>query len=208
MVKRVNEFIAKCDNIRKKFGVVDDPKFKEEFVSLLMHYQGGTKYNDGNITDLVVDMDAWNKYPTIYVIYPDKPRDNPSVKKMAKECLSRMSVSVLEKFKHASRCEIDPQILEYRANNPPLLDDDTDHYPTSFQEILHSFCVEENLTTFPEVGSSQGGRHFFADTEFADRWREYHREHATYRNINKSINRSLGQEVRKLHLKFPMVSNV
>ena len=192
------KFRDRCVAVCKTLGPVTDHGFVEEFKVYLKGYQSGRKYNNGLIKGLYVDVNQFGTN-TLYIEYPDRPHESISYNKL---CKGVNKDTRLDDFKHCARCEIADQIMDYKKSNPPSVNEHTDHYGTSFIQLLYDFHILEELTTYPSIEHVPGGIEYFSDRSFARRWKEYHGKHATLRNIDRIENTRLGITERKKKLKF------
>lgn len=106
------------------------------------------------------------------------------------------------------RREVDDQRVEFKraafAGGVPLcavtgvpltewVDAHVDHYPTPFAEIVDAFLASEGITAaeLPTVNHPGGGQ-LMGNDEQRMRWRDWHRERASFRMLDKPKNLSLG----------------
>ena len=97
----------------------------------------------------------------------------------------------------ALRWLIQPQMNRFSNNNKTDPNEEVDHFPISFSELVEDFFEDLNITEFTQDMTQRDPNNCqyptLKDTDMAETWKEYHFDRAELRMYDKHQNRSEGR---------------
>jgi len=178
--KNLREFKQRHDPDGKTpTSLREDPDLFTDIVYLLQTYNDSQKLQGRIMKDIVTGMSNRNNV-CYWIVFDDDTREDFSFIECTKQLVNRKDGfdnrrdRKLKKFKNACRYEVIDQIESFRIQQKAAAGMHVDHTNPCFDDILHDFCIKENVNEIPRTNSLAGGVCKLRDRELAMKWSAYH----------------------------------